>query len=59
MADLSFYIFKMYISTLRKILHKEEICWQKLMNDKLQNTYQIVKVLEASMFWYIFGYIFE
>ena len=41
---------------LGKILHKGEICWQKPMNNKLQNFYQTVKVLETSMFVYIFEY---
>ena len=40
---------------LGKFLHKGEFCSQKLMNNKLQNTYRIAKVLETS----IFGYIFE
>ena len=40
---------------LGKCLHKGEFYLQKLMNIKIQNTYQIVKVLETN----IFGYIFE
>ena len=54
LAELHF--FKKYISMLGKILHKGEIFWQKPMNNKLQNFYQTVKVLETSMFVYIFEY---
>ena len=37
-----------------KFSTKEKFAQQKLMNNKLQNTYQKVKVLEASMFGHIY-----
>ena len=37
-----------------KFCTKGEISLQKLMNNKLKNTYQEVKVLENSIFGYIF-----
>ena len=44
MAELPF-LESIQLSILRKILHQQDVCQQKLMNNKLQNTHQIVKVI--------------